>query len=284
MAYIGREGYLVDAELREGKQHSQKHTPEFLRELIPLCRELTDEPLMFRMDSGNDAVENIGILLEHHCDFIIKHNLRKESPQEWLALAKRESENVTKPRDGKEVYIGSVDREISYTDAAGEKHTASVRIVYEITERSIDKKGQYLLPHDIEVNAFWTSLSFSDEDVIEHYHAHGESEQFHSEIKHDMDMERFPSGKFETNELFLELGMIAYNILRMIGQAINGGHDAPMKRKTRRRRIRTVILNIIHAPAHVTQHARRLRASLGKSNAWADTFMRVNASYQFSPA
>ena len=61
------------------------------------------------------------------------------------------------------------------------------------------------MPHDVEVNMFWTNLSFLDEEVIRLYHAHGESEQFHSEAKHDMDMERFPSGKFDTNELFLEL-------------------------------------------------------------------------------
>ena len=33
-----------------------------------------------------------------------------------------------------------------------------------------------------------------------------------------MDVERLPSGKFETNELVLELALIAYNLLRMIGQ------------------------------------------------------------------
>ena len=41
----------------------------------------------------------------------------------------------------------------------------------------------------------------TDREVIGLYHAHGECEQFHSEIKTDMDMERLPSGKFETNEL-----------------------------------------------------------------------------------
>ena len=46
----------------------------------------------------------------------------------------------------------------------------------------------------------------------------GECEQFHSEIKTDMDVERLPSGKFETNELVLELTVLAYNILRLIGQ------------------------------------------------------------------
>ena len=33
-AYIGREGCLADLELREGRQHSQKGTPEFLKETI----------------------------------------------------------------------------------------------------------------------------------------------------------------------------------------------------------------------------------------------------------
>ena len=127
---------------------------------------------------------------------------------------------------------------------------------------------------------FWTNLSLSDEEVIGLYHAHGESEQYHSELKHDMDLERFPSGKFETNELFLELAIISYNILRMIGQEVGGAGDVPMKRRAKRRRLRTVILNIIYAPAHVTTHARQVFASLGRSNVWAKTFLRVNSSFQ----
>ena len=43
-------------------------------------------------------------------------------------------------------------------------------------------------------------------------------EQYHSEIKTDMDVERLPSDKFDTNELVLELIVLAYNILRLIGQ------------------------------------------------------------------
>ena len=33
-SHIGREGCLADLELREGRQHSQKGTPEFLKETI----------------------------------------------------------------------------------------------------------------------------------------------------------------------------------------------------------------------------------------------------------
>lgn len=40
MAYIGTEGYAINFELREGKQHCQKGTVEFLQETIRLCKNL----------------------------------------------------------------------------------------------------------------------------------------------------------------------------------------------------------------------------------------------------
>ena len=42
--------------LREGKQHCQCDTPDFLRETISLCRQVTNEPLLIRLDSGNHKV------------------------------------------------------------------------------------------------------------------------------------------------------------------------------------------------------------------------------------
>ena len=117
-AYIGTEGYLVNDELHEGKQHCQCGTPDFLMETIELCRQITDGKLLFRLDSGNDASENIGILLENGCYFNIKHNLRKEGKESWSAMAKEHCKNISHPRDGKTVYIGSDWRDITY---GGEK-------------------------------------------------------------------------------------------------------------------------------------------------------------------
>ena len=44
MAYIGKEGYLANVELREGKQHCQSGTPDFLRQTIKLCKNVTEQP------------------------------------------------------------------------------------------------------------------------------------------------------------------------------------------------------------------------------------------------
>ena len=78
-----------------------------------------------------------------------------------------------------------------------------------------------------QCNTIWTNLGWSDDDIINGYHTHGECEQFHSEIKTDMDVERLPSGKFDTNELVLELTVLAYNILRLIGQESLKSRRAP---------------------------------------------------------
>ena len=275
MAYIGSEGFLANTELREGKQHSQKGTPAFLRKTLAMAHQLTEKPLLIRMDSGNDAAENLGILIEDGSWFIVKRNLRKaEKKDEWLEKVQGCCKDIRHPRDGKTVYIGSSWKDVSYKISDGEERSICMRIVYEVIERTIDKHGQFLLMPDIEVNTFWTNLGCSDDDIIGLYHAHGESEQYHSEIKTDMDVERLPSGKFDTNELVLELTVLAYNILRIIGQYSLKSRRAPKtKRPVKRRRIRTVISNLVLIAGHVTEHARQVVLALGRSNVWRHTFM-----------
>ena len=275
MAYMGVEGFLVNTELREGKQHSQQGTPEFLKETLRLSRKMTDQQLLIRMDSGNDAKQNLGILLEDGSWFIIKRNLRRGEPKDgWLEKVKGCCKDIRKPRDGKIVYIGSSWKDVDYVTDDGAVKTVGMRIVYEVIERTINKYGQILLTPDIEVNTWWTNLGWTDDEIIASYHAHGESEQYHSEIKSDMDVERLPSGKFETNELVLELTVIAYNLLRMIGQE-SLKHRPDAKRKVRRRRIRTVIDNLVLFAGHITEHARKILLALGRSNTWRHAFMQL---------
>ena len=281
MAYIGTEGYAINFELREGKQHCQKGTVEFLQETIKLCHKLTDKPLLIRLDSGNDSIDNVAVLMDTGCFFIIKRNLRRESTDDWFEMAKQYFQNVNSPRDGKTVYIGSDWKTVTSKQFNKE---FTLRTGYEITERTIDKYGQFNLVPDVEVETWWTNLGDPDEEIIRLYHAHGECEQFHSEVKTDMDLERLPSGKFATNALILELGMIAYNILRMIGQGTIGGRTPCQKRDVKRRRLRTVISSLIMMAGHVTMHARQLIIGLGKSNVWRHIFSDICQKYAVTNA
>ena len=47
-AYIGTEGYLCNAELREGSRHCQCRTPEFLAETISAAKQMTDNQYGYR--------------------------------------------------------------------------------------------------------------------------------------------------------------------------------------------------------------------------------------------
>lgn len=58
------------------------------------------------------------------------------------------------------------------------------------------------------------------------------------------------------------------------------GNDMPIRHSTiKRRRIRTVIDNLILIAGHLTDHARKLRLALGHSNGWICTFLRVAEAF-----
>ena len=165
---------------------------------VDMLREMHIEPTA--LDSGNDASENIGIFMEesykyNNVSFIIKRNPRQESKEEWLESVRECCQNIQHPRDGKTVYIGQTFRNVTYSLSDNEEKTVGIRTIYEITERTIDRYGQYFIVPDIELGTYWTNTSLPDETVIDLYHAHGESEQYHSEIKTDMDVERLPAGR-----------------------------------------------------------------------------------------
>ena len=154
-----------------------------------------------------------------------------------------------------------------------------VRQIYKVVERTIRRDGQLLLIPEIEFESNWISLPNTPEEIIELCHDHGTSEQFHSELKTDLNLERFPSGKFKTNDLILHLGCFTYNILRLIGQETLKTNDAPLKKKVFRRRIKTVIQNLITLASKMVKHARRISLKFGNHSPWYIAFKRIYASF-----
>lgn len=272
-AYLGREGFMVNVELRHGDTHCQKGTPNFLKETLKYARRITEKPLLVRMDAGNDSAENVNLYPDEGIDFIVKRNPRQESKEDWLAYAKKHGK-ADHQRQGKVVYRGSY-----WTKPNG--YEKKVRLVYEVTERTIEADGQILLMPDIELNTYYTRIGDRPETIIALYQDHGTMEQFHSEYKTELDLERLPSGRFETNDLVMHIGLLAYNILRLIGQESLRKHDAPLRKKAQRRRLRTVIQDMVMMAVKLVFHARRWRLKVNRNNKWLPTFKRL---YQaFSP-
>jgi len=177
------------------------------------------------------------------------------------------------PRPGKTVYTG-----VLYSKQPASENCSPVPVAFEVTVREIDKTGNYLLFPQLEVDTYWTNLCEDAEEIIRLYHDHGTSEQFHSELKSDMDVERLPSSNFGTNSLILLLSMLAFNCLRTIGQQMLELKDlSPVKLPVKRRRIKSVIRDLILTACKYVRRSHQYYIKLGKCNPW---FSMYKALYQ----
>jgi len=137
------------------------------------------------------------------------------------------------------------------------------RAVSDGSVREIDQNGQMLLSPEVSIAGWWTSLALDDE-VIALYRERGLSEQFHSEFKTDLDIERLPSGKFATNALVLGCSKLVYNLLRWIGQNGLLHSNSPRRQRAKRRRIKTVMQELMFVAAKMIRSARSSTLAFGR--------------------
>ena len=276
MAYIGTEGYLMRSELREGKAHGQcAKTICFLKETIDLAKQTTKEPLLVRTDCAHDCSDNVLLFTEKEVEFLMKKkNIVADKPEFYFHEA-QEKGRKKETREGKERYLYSYEKIYVCKKEDGASINIPVRIVVDAIRRTSKPDGQILLMPEYECKRYVTSLQeASEEEIIELYHLHATSEQFHSEIKTDMDIERLPSGKFSTNEIVLGLGGMVYNILRLIGQ-INCKLETSKKRVIERKRIKTVIKDMIMLASKLVKHARKEVIKIYKEEYQIEIFRKV---------
>ena len=271
--HIGSFGYMLANELREGSQHSAKGAVEFLKHCLKIAEHLglKKESLLARVDSAHDDKDFVGELCASGAKFLVKRNLRTECPEQYLAIARRAGEKIAS-RDGKNIYRCV----LSHRQPEGLENEPLFMIV-EAVERLTDAKtGENLLLPELEVSTWWTNLPESEAVCVELYHDHGTSEQYHSELKSDMGVERLPSGKFATNALILNAAALAYNCLRFIGQeALACKESLPVKIDVARRRIRSVLQDLIYVGCKFTRHAGQIILKFGRHCPWFNAMRMV---------
>ena len=222
-------------------------------------------PLLARFDSGFDSVALMGSIEACNrtratglpqIDWLIKWNPRSTNV---AALAQTLTDDGatlwSTPRAGKRLTLWE-------QRVAIEGVQRSVRRVLRLVERTIDAKGQLLIAPDYTLEGWTTTLpkeQFDAQAIIDLYADHGTHAQFHSEFKTDLDLERLPSGKFDTNYLVCQLAALAMNILRLIGQRGLLGEDAPVRHQA----------SAIHSPTGNAEHrieSNRAMSCLKQSN------------------
>ena len=219
MAYLGH--YILAAQFREGSDNCQcEGTPDFFKDVVLMTRSILGEqvPVFVRADCGHDACDTMMELVRAGAYFTIARNIRTENVEVEFNRHKGQP-GVTEvhEREGKTILVLSDYRAHPALWTEGKATEDKLRCVMLLIERTISSKGE-VLPHpEYEAREYWTVTGMSDGTVVETYHAHAQIEQNHSEVKTDLNLERFPSESFEVNRLIFDLGVISFNILRLMG-------------------------------------------------------------------
>ena len=277
-AYLGTQGFCLELALRPGTQHSASETEYNIERVLPLAAKVTTAPLLFRADSGFDSAKLMCAIADHskrlqrEVAFIIKCNPRA-TPVETMAQTRVADARTAwvQLREGK--------RECLWSEAVDIGHEGSAlqaRRVYRLIERTIDKRGQQMLMPEYTLEGWSTTLPerFDAQSIIDLYADHGTHEQFHSEFKTDMDLTRLPSGKFDTNYLVCALAAVAMNLLRLVGQHTLHEPDSPVRHSAQRRRIRTVMQELMFKAGRLLSHARQWVLGLGANDSGFAVFAR----------
>mgnify|MGYP002641210668 CR=1 FL=1 len=269
LAYLGEQGYWLANELRPGSQHPQKDFIAFFKQAIAAARRLTAVPLLARLDGAHDSEETRRTCLDEQIDFILRWNPRgQDACQAWHELG----EDKVHWASGPGYFTAVLDRHYPLSDGR------FVRRLTLITRKTADG-AQLLLTPKYEIEGFWTSLDSEVEEVIDLYQEHATCEQFHSELKSDIGLERFPSGKFATNQHVLSCAQVAFNCLRLLGERMK--HNRPLLPKRLRElsqvrfRLRTVMQTLLYHAGVLVQHARRTVLKLGRRTANSHWVMAV---------
>jgi len=277
--FAGVEGWCIREEFRPGKQHGQKGATAVLWAAIQDLRSLGVELILIRLDSAFDAAENYAMAQGEGVDFLVKGNpahVRWNWLEEAQALSGRAWTRTGRNR--RETYLSRMEmREF-------EGKQIPVRRVLKITKRLMWEledvpPGQRLLLRrwpKYEMETWVTSLDLPGEKLFDLYCEHATAEQYHAEIKSELDLERMPSGAFKTNALVLGLGMLAYNVLRLLGILGKGviRHRHPAKR----RRMKTIIQELIQIPARILRGSGQLKLDIGRALPGREAFLALYRS------
>ena len=283
--YLGSLGYCLELALRPGEQHSARETELNLERVLPMAAKLTPLPLLFRADSGlcsvtvMQAVSKQAQDLSREIALLIKCNPRSKPVQAIAAQKVADAQTLwchlrQDQREGKRMCQWTQVLELQGVGTASNP----ARRVLRLTERTIDKQhGNPLLLPAYELEGYTTTLPerFTMQEVIDLYKDHATHEQFHCEFKTDMDLERLPSGKFDANYLVCALAAVAMNILRLMGQNALTGKDAPMRHAAKRRRMKTVMQELMFKAARMIKHAGRWVLGLGANDSAHGVFERL---------
>jgi hypothetical protein len=183
-----------------------------------------------------------------------------------LRVAYLERMEVRKDQDGNEIQVRRIVRVKKRLLVLEPPKPKRRRKAKNAQKEPVVQQKPLIAPWPIfEMGSSWsTKLELPAPEIARLYEDHGTSEQYHSEMKSELDLERLPSGKFNTNTLVFQMGCLAYNVLRVLG--ISGKAVFRYRHPTQRKRLKTIIQELILVPARILHGSNQVKLDLGKAH------------------
>jgi len=151
----------------------------------------------------------------------------------------------------------------------------SARRVHRLTELTFDKNSVVQVPgYILDGWAMTLPGKFSPIDIIALYCDHVTPAQFHSKFNTDVDLERLPSGKFDTYYSLCQMAAFAMSLLRIMARNARNEADAPPRCTSKRRQIRAVKYVVMFKATRMIKHASGRIRGLGASDSGFAVFER----------
>lgn len=260
-AFVGRNGVALNSLLRPGNQKDSSGLEDFLQETLELLPPALRPRLLARFDSGFYSRRNITTLLSHETDFVVKARLcdaLRTTVTEELEAGRIDVEPMP--------YGADVYGEFTYRP---EGWPQPLRYCFCLQIEEKEQDGQMLLlprRQDLILATTLTTEEATARQVFEAYRRRGRAEQFIKELKGPLNLEQLPTQSFRANEVLLQSGLIAYNLMLLLEANWDGWQRKPGKkekadgieRSIGRRSLGTVKEKLLICAATIVRHARKV--------------------------
>lgn len=243
---------------RPGNASAQVGIEEAIRHTLELVEEEGQSLDYFRSDSAAYQADVIDLLDEENVRYTITADM-DEAVQRATEAIPEERWEPFRDRDG-----FKTGREVSETVHTMERSDHGFRLI--LWRKRVAEPSLFEVVSDVgtfyEYGGVITNIppaEMSAEDVLHHHQARGNAERFIGEAKSGVGLRDLPCEAEEANRIWFGVGMLTYNVLKLMQREV-----LPVGWK--RRTIRTLRREALRLVGKVTRSARQLtlqvRASL----------------------
>jgi len=257
LAWLDEPNVFLSGVFRPGNSSPQSH----LRSLLGQCRRLLPEGMKLRLRSDSAAyrLDVMGFCLKHDLEFSITADLDAAVRESIDEIPEKKWQLVVR---GEETFLLAETIHVP-GGATSAQRLPALRMI--VTKKL---SGQLELFKDpIKHRAIIVSLpeTMSALEVLDHHNDRGRMEKAIGELKEGFGLERLPCGQLLANAAYLQVCLIAYNLVQTF-------KNCALPASWRNFEIKNLRFRLLCRAAKLVSHAGQMALKLSRSYAHFEVF------------